>query len=86
LDKLCETPLSEAALHKAMIQLRGQLAISAQNQENAALAMAKSVLYRGTAPSWEETMRKIEQTTSAQILQVAQDLLNTNCTYILTYK
>ena len=86
LDKLCETPLSDAALHRAMIQLRGQLAISAQNQENAALAMAKSVLYRNEAPEWEETMCKIEQTTSAQLVRVAQELLNTNCTYILTYK
>ena len=86
LDKLMETPMSDAALHRAMIQLRGQLAISAQNQENAALAMAKSVLYRGEAPSWEETMVKIEQTTPAQILHVAQELLSTNCTYILTYK
>ena len=86
LDKLCETPLSESALRHAMIQLRGQLAISAQNQENAALAMSKSVLYRGEAPSWEETMRKIEQTTSAQIQRVAQELLSTNCSYILTYK
>ena len=86
LDKMMETPMSDAALRRAMIQLRGQLAISAQNQENAALAMAKSVLYRGEAPSWEETMVKIEQTTPTQILQVAWDLLNTNCTYILTYK
>jgi len=86
LDKMMETPMSDAALHRAMVQLRGQLAISAQNQENAALAMAKSVLYRGEAPSWEETMVKIEQTTPAQILHVAQELLSTNCTYILTYK
>ena len=86
LDKLCETPLSDAALRRAMVQLRGQLAISAQNQENSALSMAKSVLYRGEAPRWEETMRKIEQTTSPQIVQIAQELLSTNCTYILTYK
>ena len=86
LDKLCNAPLSEAALHKALIQLRGQLAISAQNQENTALAMAKSVLYRGEAPEWEDTMRKIEQTTTSQLLQVAQELLSTNYTYILTYK
>ena len=86
LDKLCDAPLSEAALHKALVQLRGQLAISAQNQENTALAMAKSVLYRGEAPEWEDTMRKIEHTSTSQLLQVAQELLNTNYTYILTYK
>ena len=86
LDKLMDAPLSESALQHALIQLRGQLAISAQNQENTALAMAKSVLYRGVAPEWQETMARIEQTTSEQLLQVARELLSTVCTYILTYE
>ena len=86
LDKLCSTPLSESALRHAMVQLRGQLAISAQNQENSALAMAKSVLYRGEAPSWEETMRKIEHTSSTQLQQVAQEMFAAKNTYILTYE
>ena len=86
LDKLMETPLSEAALRHSLEQLRGQLAISAQNQENTALAMAKSVLYRGYAPEWQETMRKIEHTTAPQLQAVAQDLLNPLSTYILTYE
>ncbi|MBR2285723.1 MAG: insulinase family protein [Paludibacteraceae bacterium] len=51
LDKLCNTPLTESTLRHALAQLRGQLAISAQNQENSALAMAKSMLYRGNSPS-----------------------------------
>ena len=86
LDLLMDTPLSEAALRKALVQLRGQLAISAQNQENSALAMAKSMLYHGCAPEWQETMRKIEQTTVRQIQSVAQEVYNTGNSYILTYK
>ena len=86
LDVLREKPLSEAALKKAMTQLRGQLAISAQNQENSALAMAKSVLYQGQAPSWQETMGKIEQTTPEQLQNVALELLNPVDNYILKYE
>ena len=86
LNKLMEQPLSETALRNALNQLRGQLAISAQNQENSALAMAKSVLYRGEAPEWQESFRKIEQTSIAQLQEVARELLNTDSTYILTYE
>lgn len=86
LDKLRETPLTEAALRHALVQLRGQLAISAQNQENSALAMAKSMLYRNCAPDWEETMRQIEHTTTGRLLQVAQEIFEGENAYILTYK
>ena len=86
LDKLMDTPLTESALRKAMVQLRGQLAISAQNQENSALAMAKSVLYHGYAPTWQETMQKIEQTTILQLQTVANEVLSPLYTYILTYE
>ena len=86
LEKLRETPLTEAALQRALVQLRGQLAISAQNQENAALAMAKSMLYHGSAPTWQETMRKIEQTTVSQLQNVAKEIFDAQNTYILTYE
>ena len=86
LDKLMTQPLSEAALRRSLEQLRGQLAISAQNQEHTALAMAKSMLYRGCAPEWQETMKRIEQTTTRQLQDVAQELLNPSSTYILTYE
>ena len=86
LDKLCATPLSESGLRHAMEQLRGQLAISAQNQENSALAMAKSMLYHGVAPRWEETMQKIEQTTTLQLQKVAKEVFRAENTYILTYE
>lgn len=86
LDMLMNKPLSSAALRKALVQLRGQLAISAQNQENSALAMAKSMLYRGIAPSWQETMEYIEQTDILQLQQIAQDIFDASKTYILTYE
>ena len=86
LDKLRETPMSEASLRKAIEQLRGQLAISAQNQENSALAMAKSMLYRGNAPSWQETIQKIAKTSPQQISEIANELFLAKNRYILTYE
>ena len=80
------TRMSDTALRKAIIQLRGQLAISAQNQENSALSMAKAVLHLGSAPEWEQTMKKIEQITSEQLQHVAQEILSSDNSYILTYK
>ena len=78
-------PLSDSALHHALQQLRGQLAISAQNQENSALAMAKSMLYHGSAPEWQETFAKIAQTSAQSLQDVANDLFCDQNRYILTY-
>ena len=86
LDKLRETPLTQSALRHALIQLRGQMAISAQNQENAALAMAKSMLYHGSAPDWQQTFEKIANTTPQELFEMANDLFLAQNRYILTYK
>ena len=86
LDKLMDVQLSDTALHNALGQLRGQLAISAQNQENSALALAKSVLYRGYAPEWQETFAKIAQTSAKELLDVANDLFCVENCFILTYE
>lgn len=85
LDKLRETPLTQSALRRALIQLRGQMAISAQNQENAALAMAKSMLYHGSAPDWQQTFEKIANTTPQELFEVANDLFLAQNRYILSY-
>ena len=85
LDKFRTTPLTESGLKHALEQLRGQLAISAQNQENSALALAKSMLYHGCAPLWQETFDKIAQTSAQDLSNVANELFcDENC-YILTY-
>jgi len=86
LDKLRNTPLSESALRHALVQLRGQMAISAQNQENSALAMAKSMLYHGHAPEWQETFAQISKTTPQRLSDIANELFSVQNRYILTYK
>ena len=86
LDKLRDIPLTESGLRHALEQLRGQLAISAQNQENSALAMAKAMLYFGSAPTWEETFRKVARTTTVQLQQVAREIFDDSNIFLLTYE
>jgi predicted Zn-dependent peptidase len=86
LHKLCSTPLSKSGLQKAIQQLRGQMAISAQNQENSALSMAKSMLYYGHVPHWTETFKKIESISTSQLQNVANETYSPEKLYTLTYK
>lgn len=85
LQALCEKPLSQSALERAKRQLRGQMAISAENQENNALGMAKQMLYFGQAPTWEDTMEKIDQLTADELQQVAKEMYQRETLSVLEY-
>ena len=85
LHRLMDTPLTPRELRAALKQLRGQMAISAQNAENNALSMAKSVLYRGFAPTWQQTYNEIATVTSEQLLCVAREIFNPDKLVVLKY-
>lgn len=85
LRQLRETRLSSAQLQRALRQLRGQMAISAENQENNALAMAKQMLYHHYAPMWQETFRHIESIPSAALQDVANEVYEQGKIYVLQY-
>ena len=74
LNHLREVKLTESQLQKALSQLRGQMAISAENQENSFLAVGKQMMYYGFSPSWQETYRKVAQTTADKLQEVADEL------------
>ncbi len=78
LKKLCTEPLTDSQLTKAKEQIRGQMAIAAENEENNALTMAKQMLYFGKSPSWKETYQKIEKVNKMQLLDCANMFFNTN--------
>lgn len=84
--RLITTPLTSRELRAALKQLRGQMAISAQNMENNALSMAKSVLYRDYAPTWEQTFERIALITPEQLQQVAAEILNPDNLVVLKYE
>ena len=85
LKKLRDVRLTSAQLQRALSQLQGQLAISAENQENNALAMAKQMLYHHCAPQWQETFAKVQKITPEQLQEVANEVFDTNKIATLQY-
>ena len=85
LQTLRDVRLTSAQLQRALRQLEGQLAISAENQENNALAMAKQMLYHHRAPQWQETFAKVQQITPAQLQDVANEVFAPDKIYTLLY-
>ena len=85
LKQLRDTALTSSQLQRALRQLEGQMAISAENQENNALAMAKQMLYHHHAPAWQETFAKVQQITPAQLQNVANEVFAPEKIYTLLY-
>ena len=85
LGNLRETTLTSTQLQRALRQLEGQMAISAENQENTALAMAKQMLYHHHAPAWQETFAKVQQITPTQLQDVANEVFAPEKIYTLLY-
>ena len=85
LQTLREVRLTSAQLQRALRQLEGQLAISAENQENNALAMAKQMLYHHRAPQWQETFAKVQKITPEQLQDVANEVFAPDKIYTLLY-
>ena len=85
LKQLRDTRLTSAQLQRALRQLEGQMAISAENQENNALAMAKQMLYHHHAPAWQETFAKVQKITPEQLQDVANEVFASEKIYTLLY-
>ena len=85
LKQLRDTTLTSTQLQRALRQLEGQMAISAENQENNALAMAKQMLYHHHAPAWQETFAKVQQITPTQLQDVANEVFAPEKIYTLLY-
>ena len=85
LRKLQLSALTESALQRAKCQLQGQMAVSAMNMENNALAMGKLMLYHNVAPTWEETYSRIEQLSREELWECAQEVFDERNISILRY-
>ena len=85
LKQLRDTTLTSTQLLRALRQLEGQMAISAENQENNALAMAKQMLYHHHAPAWRETYAKVKEITPTQLQEVANEVFAPEKIYTLLY-
>jgi predicted Zn-dependent peptidase len=85
LQTLRDLRLTSSQLQRALRQLEGQMAISAENQENNALAMAKQMLYYHHAPAWQETFAKVQQITPEQLQEVANEVFDAKKIATLQY-
>ena len=78
--------LSSSRLNRYKQQLLGQMAIAADNQENAALSMAKQMLYFSSSPLWQQTYSIVAQTTARQLQDVANEILQESNISTLYYR
>ena len=85
LRRLRETPLTPTALHRALCQVKGQMAVASDNSENAALALAKQVLHTGRVTGWHETLQKMQTFTPALLRDTAADIFAEPTLSILQY-
>ena len=75
LNRLIDRPLTEAQLRKAKQQLRGQLTIGAENREQQTLDAARSFLHEGRVRTLEEVLAHVDRLSSADLRQLAAQLL-----------
>lgn len=84
--RLRDERLSTAQWQRALNQLRGQMAISAENQENNALTMAKQMLYYGRSSNWEDTFARVTKITPSQLQEIADEMFSAENICILRYE
>ncbi len=83
--KLCTKQLGTTQLSRAKKQLKGQIAISAENNENQMLSIGKSLLVYNRVDSLETICNKIDAITSVEIMEVANEILHPDNLSVLSY-
>ena len=73
--RLKEQTLGNMQLHKAKLQIMGQLAMGEENNSSIMLMMGKNLLDLGKIPSLDELFAQIENVSSKDILEVANEIL-----------
>ena len=86
LRRLTDKPLSQRALDAARRQMKGQMAIAADNFENAALGMAKLFLHTGRTISLEERFAQLDALTPEALHAIAREVLDPDRLTTLIYQ
>lgn len=82
-DKVKNSKLTITQLQAAKKQLIGQIAVSKDNNENNALAMAKMFLHFNTCEPSKLLYDKINNITSEEIMEVANDIFGDNMSFLI---
>jgi predicted Zn-dependent peptidase len=86
LDRLCQKPLTPIQLRRAKQQIRGQLAIAADNREQFALDFAKNFLHLGMERNLDDILRHVDELTAGQLQAVACELFAPDRLFTLIYE
>jgi len=86
LKKLCDKALSTSQLQALKKQTMGQIGVSRDNRENNALGMAKSFLHYNRYVTPESVYKEIEDITSSQLLEVANEVFGEKNISTLIYR
>jgi predicted Zn-dependent peptidase len=81
-----EKPMGIIQLSRAKKQLIGQLAIASETHEDLMLSIGKSYLFFNKVDSLETIFRKIEEITSSEIQEIANELFDESKNSILIYQ
>lgn len=84
--RLMEKLLSEKTLAAAKKQIKGQLAVACDNNENFAIDFGKSFLHFGDEKDIEKLYQKIDAVTAEQIQQVAKEIFDKDSLATLVIK
>lgn len=85
-DKLKNRKMGGLQLSRAKRQLTGQIAISAENNENLMLSIGKSMLIHNRADTPEDIAARIEAVTAEQLLDIAGEILDPGTMSLLAYR
>jgi predicted Zn-dependent peptidase len=84
LNKFCEKPLTTRQLASAKEQIKGQLALSEENNLSLMLMMGRSILDLGKVPSLEEIYNTIDDISSRKLLKIAREIFDErNLSYLI---
>lgn len=78
LNLLRTTRLGALQLHRAKLQIAGQLAIALESNAGEMISMGKSHLYFEKVDSYRQVMEKINALTDVRLLEVANEIFDTS--------
>ena len=86
LQHFIDRPLSPSQLRAAKKQIKGQIGVACDNRENFALDFGKSYLHYGWLKNIQHLYEQIDDITSQQIQEVAQEYLAEERLFTLIYQ
>jgi len=75
MERLRTVRLGSLQLHRARLQLKGQVAIAGDSNLNITLAMGKGILTKGHMESLEDLYARIDEVSAQDLLEVANEIL-----------